>query len=119
MTRMSHAEYIAPCDEFQLIALVELANERLKEIREAGYVKLWVVSDDFMHFAWFEQSEYPAALAYLSQTGLDLQAKGRPTQLEVRLKKFRPEEAAQLVQDTRAELAQSAKPATAKTGTSQ
>lgn len=109
MTRMSHAEYIAGCDEFQLIGLVELANERLKEIREAGYVKLWVVSDEHLHLAFFDKSEYPAALAYLGQTGLDLQAKGRPAQLEVRLKKFRPEEAAQLVQDTQAELMQAAK----------
>lgn len=116
MTRMSHAEYIASCDEHQLIRLVEMANERLKEIREAGYVKLWVVSDDCLHLAWFEQTEYLAALAYLGQTGLDLQAKGRPSQLEVRLKKFRPEEAAQLVQDTRAELKLTAPPAVGSTG---
>jgi len=102
---MSHAEYIATCDEEQLEHLVELATAKLKHLREAGWVKLWVVSDDYMNLGWFYLTDYPVALQFLAQTGMDLAAKDKPSQLGIRAFKFRPEEAAQLVQDTQAEIA--------------
>jgi len=102
---MSHAEYIASCDEEQLHHLVELATAKLKEMRESGWVKLWVVSDDWMNHGWFPLSDYAAALQFLTATGLGLAAKGKAGQLGIRASKFRPEEAAKLVQETAAELA--------------
>jgi hypothetical protein len=109
MTRMSHAEYIASCDEEQLEHLVELANAKLKEMREAGWVKLWVVSDDWMNHGWFPLNDYAAALQFLTTTGLDMAAKGKAGQLGIRPSKFRPEEAAKLVAETRQELELAAK----------
>lgn len=110
MTRMSHSEYIASCDEEQLEHLAELVNEKLKELREAGWVKLWVVSDDWMNYGWFPLSDYAAALQFLTATGLAMAAKGKAGQLGIRASKFRPEEAAKLVQDTQAELRLTAPP---------
>lgn len=103
---MSHAEYIAKCDEDQLICLVEMANAKLKQIREAGYVKLWVVSDEHLHLAWFQEKDYSLALEYLVRAGAESATKGRPSPLDIRLKKFRPDEAEGLVLDTARECAQ-------------
>lgn len=108
---MSHAEYIATCDEEQLVHLVELANTKLKQLREAGWVKLWVVSDDYMNLGWFYLTDYAAALQFLTETGLNLAAQGKPRQLGIRSSKFRPEEAEKLVMETQAEIKLTVQPA--------
>lgn len=97
---MSHADYIAKCDEDQLICLVEMANGRLEQIRQTGWVKLWVVSDDCVNLGWFEQSDYAAALEFLAQAGAKAATNSKPLELGVRLAKYRPDEAATLVAET-------------------
>lgn len=98
--QMSHADYLARCDEDQLICLVEMANGRLEQIRQTGWVKLWVVSDDCINLGWFEQPDYRLALDFLSEAGMSAASKNKTLELGVRLAKYRPDEAAALVAET-------------------
>lgn len=97
---MSHSDYIARCDEEQLICLVEMANGRLEQIRQTGWVKLWVVSDDCINLGWFAQTDYRLALDFLSQAGINAAMNNKTLELGVRLAKYRPDEAATLVAET-------------------
>lgn len=100
---MSHKEYIEKCDEDQLNSLIEHANQRLTQIKQSGWVKLWTVSVGWANVAWFEESDYAAAVARASAE-VGIEAARRPNtdvNVGIELERFRPEEVAGLLKRTK------------------
>lgn len=96
---MSHAEYVAKCDEDQLRSLIEHANGRIKKLQESGWVNLWTVSIGWANVAWFAEDDYAKAIvAALEAVRKDVESQsGKELEMEVRLVGYRPEEAARLL----------------------
>lgn len=96
---MSHAEYVAKCDEDQLENLIAQAVSRLNNIRESGWVELWTVSVDGANVAWFAADDYAAALAH-AQAALAKPSTVRGRigfEVMASLERYRPAEAQGLV----------------------
>ena len=97
---MSHADYIAKCDEDQLRRLVEMAQAKLKQMSEAGWVNLWVVSDDSINYGWFAKEDYSKALSFLYREAGEVAAKRGAREFTVRMERYRPDEADELMAST-------------------
>ena len=96
---MSHAEYVAGCDEEQLKALIEAANARLQALEQSGWVKLWTVNASWANIAWFREDEHSNAVECASRA-LKARAEeypGRASQVEISLEQYRPEEVGELL----------------------
>lgn len=100
MSRVSHAEYVAGCDEDQLGNLIHQANKRLEAIRKSGWVKLWTVSINWASVAWFPDDDYAAAVTWacgaVAEEAKSSTGKGG-VEMEITSARYRPEEAAELV----------------------
>lgn len=96
---MSHAEYVAKFDEDQLSNLIEQAAARREDLRQSGWVKLWVVNIGWANIAWFAESEHAAAVERASAEVKKAAAKrpGHGIEMEISLEKYRPNEAARLL----------------------
>lgn len=94
---MSHQEYIAQLDEEQLDRLIELAQGKLKAIRDSGWVRLWVVGTDSINYAWFSVDDYAGAVAELGQLGKKFAAEGKFEELSLENTAYRPGEAKSLL----------------------
>ena len=94
---MSHQEYVADCDEDQLVRLIELAQEKLKTIREGGWVKLWVVSADYANHAWSDN--YDEAIKHLRRVVEQHANAGRHVEIHLTEGRYRPAEAAELLKE--------------------
>jgi hypothetical protein len=96
---MSHAEYVAGCDEDQLRSLIVHANARLKVLQESGWVRLWTVSVGWANVAWFTEADHPQAVSIACAAVQKEVSKhpGKEVEMEVRLVCYRPEEAARLL----------------------
>jgi hypothetical protein len=103
---VSHADYVAKCDEDQLKNLIERAEARLTEIRSSGWVKLWTVQHGWANVAWFSESNYGAAVSHMFSILREEAAKpnGRGFSLELSLEKYRPEEVGDLIKVAAPEL---------------
>jgi hypothetical protein len=96
---VSHAEYVAGCDESQLTNLIEQANARLTKIRESGWVRLWTVNVSWANVAWFPEADHQAAVDYACEAikKAAVKAPGKGIEVEVSLERYRPEEVAGLL----------------------
>jgi hypothetical protein len=96
---MSHADYIAGCDEDQLKRLVEMANERITKIRESGWVKLWTVNVSWANVAWFVEEDHQKAVDYVCRAVKKAgeKAPGKGIEVQLSLERYRPEEVAGLI----------------------
>lgn len=92
---MSHQDYIAECDESQLDALIHLAKERQKAIWESGYVTLWVISNDWCNFAWFDEDRHEHAFQRMLAFALKGYKPGIEIKWSLKKTRMRPEEAAE------------------------
>lgn len=92
---MGHAEYIKDLDEGQLARLVEVAQERISEIRDQGWVGLWLVSTDGGNLAYFASDDYSRAVSFMAAAGAQMAADGNPEPLQLEEIKRRPDEAKQ------------------------
>lgn len=100
MSCQSLAEYVAECDEDQLINLIQRADARLVAIRQSGWVKLWTVSINWANVAWFAEDDYAAAVAWAC-TAFAEEAEAKTgkagVEMEVKLERYRPDEVAGLL----------------------
>lgn len=96
---MSIAEYVAKLDEDQLSNLIEKATARREDIRQSGWVKLWVVNIGWANVAWFPEGERDAAIEHACAE-VKKEAAKRPRHgitMEVSQERFRPNDAADLL----------------------
>jgi hypothetical protein len=96
---MSHADYVARCDEDQLDALIEHAKARQQQLRQAGWVKLWTVSLGWGNSGWFAENNFDAAVAHASAAlqAAVAQRGAHHIELEIKLERYRPAEVAGLL----------------------
>lgn len=96
---MSNAEYVTNLDEDQLSNLIEKATARREEIRQSGWVKLWVVNIGWANVAWFAEDEHAAAVEHACTEVRKAAAKrpGHGISMEVSQERFRPNDAAELL----------------------
>jgi hypothetical protein len=99
-TQGGHDAYIADLDEEQLESLMEKAKRRQYELQQAGWVALWVVSDDMINRAWFPKADYMGAASELVEIAKRLTAKDFPVELYINQTKMRPVEAEKRVKAT-------------------
>ena len=110
---MSNAEYVAKLDEDQLSNLIEHATARREKIRQAGWVKLWVVTVNWANVAWFELDDYEAAVARACEEVKNEAVRSgarKPVEMELRMDRFRPDELADLLAPRRAAAHQASAP---------
>jgi hypothetical protein len=79
--------------------LIELAQEKLKAIREGGWIELWVVGTDCTNDFWF--ADYAEAAACLAKCAERNVTKGYHEELRLDQQRFRHAEAARLVKYTK------------------
>ena len=89
---MSHQDYIESCDEDQLACLIEMAESKLKQIRDEGFVEMWVVGDDWCNYKWFHLKDYDLALEFLVEYGKNSVKEGREDEIKITKEKIRPSE---------------------------
>lgn len=89
---MSHQDYIESCDEQQLDCLIEMAQNKLKQIRDEGWVEMWVVGDDWCNYKWFHLKDYDLALEFLVKYGKNSVKEGREDEIKITKEKIRPSE---------------------------
>jgi len=101
---MSIAEYVAKLDEDQLSNLIDKATARREDIRQSGWVKLWVVNISWANIAWFAEGDHAAAIerACAEVKKAAAERPGRGIEMEVSLEKFRPNDAEELLAPRRA-----------------
>lgn len=99
---MGHAEYVSQLDEEQLECLIERANGRLKQIRESGWVRLWIVHINGANVAWFPIERYGWAVSRLTIEVERRTQRGEPSEVEAGIsrERYRPAEAAELAART-------------------
>ena len=98
---VSHAEYVADQDEDQLSNLINEAQARRTKLRESGWVKTLVVSDDSSNLGWFAIDDYESAGKFLLSKAHDRISKKAVFELCINEVKYRPEEAASLIAGTK------------------
>ncbi len=89
---MSHQDYLATCDEEQTQSLLHLCKEKLDNIKEEGWVHLWVLSDEWTDMKWFRESDYKEAVTHLANMCLAENSDGYPTEIHLQKAKYRPSE---------------------------
>lgn len=94
---MSHEEYIAGCDAEQLRSLVVMANERMKEIQQSGWVNLWVVSDEWCNRCWFSEDQHREAFDKMIEFASADYKSGESITWSVEKTRMRPVEAAEVL----------------------
>lgn len=99
---MSHAEYVAKLDEDQLTSLIEHAQGRLQALRTAGWTLLWVVGTDMTNSYWF--NDYAKAAVCLGEVALASAVNKKDMPLTLEYKRYRPEEAKDLLAETEKDL---------------
>lgn len=109
---MSTQDYVEQLDEDQLQVLIECARARQKKIQESGWVKLWVVSIGWANVAWFGIDDYEAAVARACDEVKKSAARNdtpKHIEMELKMDRFRPEEAAKLLRRQRAKTDENSK----------
>lgn len=98
---VSHAEYVADQDEDQLSNLINEAQARRTKLRESGWVKTLVVSDDSCNLGWFSIDDYESAGKLLLAEAHARISRKVEFELCINKGSYRPEEAAQLIAETK------------------
>jgi len=96
---MSNSDYIAKLDKYQLEDLIEQATDRLTDIRQSGWVRLWTVSINDINIAWFPEDKHSAAVEFACKEvwrAVD-ERPDKCVEMEVSLEHYRPNKAADLL----------------------
>lgn len=98
----SHRDYVKDQDEQQLHHLIEVANQRIKAIKESGFTTVWTVSEGWANHGWFAESDYEQACAFAIDYAENQFKKGRGIEdLSIRKENIRPQEALELIKNTK------------------
>lgn len=96
----SHKEYIKDQNEDQLRHLIEVASQRLTDIENSGWVTLLVVFDHTAQ-GCFSQDDYEGAVMFLTRLAQKYIASGKAQTLSIEKRRYRPNEASDLLAETK------------------
>jgi hypothetical protein len=98
----SHIEYIAEQDEAQLTHLIEVARQRLDNLKNGGWTWIWVVAAN-ANCGWFADDDYASAVEFLAELGRKASSTPHRPELSLERHQYRPHEAERLIAGTKAQ----------------